>query len=183
MSITIELQPDIEKTLRERAADTRQTPEQLAAFIIGMTMKASIPPVPGTTEEWIAKWKAFMDTVMPHPAGSSRESADEGGGEFWGASYLLRGASDSSEFCRRMGIEPLRDKAIALVKEEFPSPQTITLRVSRDPEEEAEWLTVEVTARAEPAELKQAYRRYVARWVRETPPDKRILVRLSYSAA
>jgi hypothetical protein len=83
MSITIELPPDIEKTLRQRAADTRQTPEQFAAFIIEMTMKASIPPKELTAEEWIAEWKAWgaSHRPLPHPADDSRDSIYEGRGE------------------------------------------------------------------------------------------------------
>ncbi len=84
-------------------------------------------------------------------------------------------------FVRRKGVTRLAQKAIGLVRELFPHLRSIALEISRDPDERAEWLVVRVAAAAPRAELTPAYRQYVSRWVREAPPEKRHLVRLSYT--
>src|SRR5262245_10326140 len=80
------------------------------------------------------------------------------------------------DFLQRTGTEELAETAIRLVCELFPQPHTIELGVSRDFEENSEWLVVRVTAHANRQALTAAYREYVARWVRETPADKRHFV-------
>jgi hypothetical protein len=97
---------------------------------------------------------------------------------------LLR-LNDSTQvngFIQRGNISDLIHKSVALIRELFPKLRAIVLEVSSDPEEPAEWIVVRVTSAAPRAELTSAYRQYVQRWVRETPPDKRHLVRLSYTS-
>jgi hypothetical protein len=86
-----------------------------------------------------------------------------------------------SDFIRRTDIATLIHKAISLVGELFPKLRALMLEASRDPEESSEWLVLRVTSTATRAELSIAYREYIRRWVRETPPEKRHLVRLSYA--
>jgi hypothetical protein len=90
--------------------------------------------------------------------------------------------SPVKDFIRRKGVARLSRKAIGLVRQLFPQLRTIELDVSRDPEERAEWLVLRVCAAAPRAQLTLAYRQYVSQWVRETPPHKRYLVRLSYTS-
>ena len=85
------------------------------------------------------------------------------------------------DFVRREGLAALTHKAVVLIGELFPKPCGIVWEVSRDPEESVQWLVLRVTSTAPRAELTAAYWQYIQRWVRETPADKRHLVRLSYS--
>jgi hypothetical protein len=78
-------------------------------------------------------------------------------------------------------LTALTHKAVVLVGELFPNLCGIAWEVSRDPEEPAQWLVLRLTSTASRVELAAAYRQYIRRWVRETPADKRHLVRLSYS--
>jgi hypothetical protein len=87
-----------------------------------------------------------------------------------------------SDFIRRKDIASLLQKAVALVCELFPKLRAVILEASSDPEESAEWIVLRVTSAAPHTELTPAYRHYIQRWVRETPPEKRHLVRLSYTS-
>ena len=86
-------------------------------------------------------------------------------------------------FYRRHEAKLLLHKALILVGEVFPNLLQIALEVAADPEEDVQWLVVRATADAQPAELRAAYREYVKRWVMQTAPDKRSLVRLSYKGS
>jgi hypothetical protein len=87
-----------------------------------------------------------------------------------------------SDFIRRNDIAALLHKAVTLVCELFPKLRAVMLEASSDPEESAEWIVLRVTSAAPREELTPAYRRYIQRWVRETPPEKRHLVPLSYTS-
>ncbi|HTU89755.1 MAG TPA: hypothetical protein VMF69_06645 [Gemmataceae bacterium] len=87
-----------------------------------------------------------------------------------------------SDFIRRKDFAPLLHKAVTLVCELFPKLRAVILEASSDPEESAEWVVLRVTSAAPRAELTAAYRHYIQRWVRETPPEKRHLIRLSYTS-
>lgn len=86
------------------------------------------------------------------------------------------------DFIHRNDIAALIHKAVMLIRELFPKLCAIQLEVSSDPEEAAEWIILRVASGAPRAELTSAYRQYVRRWVRETPPEKRHLVRHSYTS-
>lgn len=88
-----------------------------------------------------------------------------------------------NDFIRRKDIATLLHKAVTLVCELFPKLQALMLEPSSDPAEPAEWIVLRVTSAAPRAELTAAYRHYIQRWVSETPPEKRHLVRLSYTSA
>jgi hypothetical protein len=94
---------------------------------------------------------------------------------------MLPASGALAEFIGREQVASLAEKALSLVREVFPQIQAIQLEVSRDPDEAAEWLVLGVTAAAPRSELSAAYREYIRRWVRETPPEKRHMVRLSYA--
>jgi translation initiation factor 2 gamma subunit (eIF-2gamma) len=86
------------------------------------------------------------------------------------------------DFIARNGILPLVQKAVELIGELFPQLREIKLEVSLDPEESAEWLLLRVASTASLADLTSAYRRYIRKWVSETPAEKRHFVRLSYTS-
>jgi hypothetical protein len=116
-------------------------------------------------DSWSALWPC-----APHGASGSEQANNQ-----------AAGADQVADFIRREGIDANVHKADSLVRELFPQVRTVRCEVSRDPEESAEWIVVEVASTASPAELTAAYREYIKRWVRETPPEKRRLVRLSYT--
>jgi hypothetical protein len=72
---------------------------------------------------------------------------------------------------RRPGTEELVRQTVRTVQEEFSQIESVTLQAVRDPEEDAEWIRVTVTARLKPDDLRAAYYRYVRRSNVETPPD------------
>lgn len=93
----------------------------------------------------------------------------------------INDSTQVSDFIRCKDIATLLQKAVTLVCELFPKLRAVILEASRDPEESAEWIVLRVTSAAPRAELTTAYRNYIRRWVRETTPEKRHLVRLSYT--
>lgn len=93
----------------------------------------------------------------------------------------INDSTQVSDFIRRKDIAPLLHTAVTLVCELFPKLRAVTLEASSDPEEPAEWIVLRVTSAAPREELTIAYRHYIRRWVRETPPEIRHLVRLSYT--
>jgi hypothetical protein len=80
-------------------------------------------------------------------------------------------------------VEGLVNQAIGLVGSSFPGVKQISLEVSQDPDEGAEWIIVRVVADAPPAALRHSYGQFIRHWVWTKPPDKRSLVRLSYRPA
>lgn len=100
-----------------------------------------------------------------------------------GQMLTITNSTQVDDFIRRTDIATLIHKAVTLVGELFPKIRVVMLEASRDPEESSEWLVVRVTSTATRADLTAAYRDYIRRWVRETPPEKRHLVRLSYTSA
>src|SRR5438105_4503929 len=72
---------------------------------------------------------------------------------------------------RRPGTEELVRLTVRIVQEEFSEIDSITLQAVRDPEEDAEWIRVTVTARLKPDDLRAAYLRYVDRSIAEAPRD------------
>src|SRR5262245_34166065 len=86
-------------------------------------------------------------------------------------------------FCDRHQLWPQVASALNLVQECFGPVEGPSLRVRRDPEDDAEWLLIRVLARGTPEALGEAYRAYVRRWVAEQPLPQRDMVRLSYGPA
>jgi hypothetical protein len=66
-------------------------------------------------------------------------------------------------FRRRAGTEALARRIVEILREEFSGIQSITWQAVKDPEEDAEWIRVQVNARMAPNDLHAAYRRYVTR--------------------
>src|SRR5438477_219273 len=81
---------------------------------------------------------------------------------------------------RRPGTEAVTQQTVRIVQEEFPGIVSITLQAVRDPEEDAEWIRITVTARLNSDDLQAAYRRYVKRMVAERPRDLWPFVRLQH---
>jgi hypothetical protein len=88
-------------------------------------------------------------------------------------------AMNVRDFVARYGIDSHLETALSLAQTHFEA-QSIRVERSEDPEENAEWLVVLVKARGTPTELMEAHRRYVADWVKLSPPLTRVLIRLSY---
>lgn len=153
MSLLIELPGEVEKVLRERAGAARQTPEAFAAVMLVSSMNTPVNEGVGRSP------LGWLPTLPGQPCTA---------------------AMSPDDYCRLLGIEDLRDKSIALVQEVFPHPQTIEMEVKQDPEECANCLTIHVSVPGDRAVLRAAYNQYISRWVRETPSDKRLYVRMSY---
>jgi hypothetical protein len=87
ITLTIQLPPEIEEKLRERAAQFGKPFETFLQEVAERAAKdetAKVPPPPPmSTEEWIAEWRAFVNSRPARPiiADDSRESIYEGRGE------------------------------------------------------------------------------------------------------
>jgi hypothetical protein len=83
MNITLQLEADLERRLRDEAARKGQTVEQYLEWLI----EQSLPTVPATAalsaEEWIAELRAWAASHKPSPVrvDDSRESIYAGRGE------------------------------------------------------------------------------------------------------
>jgi hypothetical protein len=83
MTITLQLDADLERRLRDEAARRGQTVEQYLERLI----EQSLPTVPATAalsaEEWIAQMRAWAESHPPLPyiADDDRESIYAGRGE------------------------------------------------------------------------------------------------------
>ena len=84
-------------------------------------------------------------------------------------------------FCQRHGILDEVRTAIALARDAFPFRRKLEVRVENDPEEEGEWLVVEVEASEDVAKLLDAYNRCVGLWAEHLPPAALSRIRLAYS--
>jgi len=84
-------------------------------------------------------------------------------------------------FCNEQGLTAHVRTALALVRQSFPSLQDLAVRVDDDPEEEGEWLVIEITAREEVQRFLDAYNRCAELWVAQLPPEALGKIRLSYS--
>jgi hypothetical protein len=90
MSVIVNLAPDTERRLREKAAQKGQTIEQ---YLGQLAEESAASPAVGqepsparsdkTPEEWVAEWLAWVASHRPGPviADDSRESIYEGRGE------------------------------------------------------------------------------------------------------
>lgn len=77
MSVTINLPADTEQTLREAASRRGQSLEAYLEWLaVNVARNGSGPPPDQTREEWVAAWRAFVDSHAsdPHVADDSRES-------------------------------------------------------------------------------------------------------------
>jgi plasmid stability protein len=95
MSILITLPEELERKLRERAAQRGQQLEEFARTILEQEVQSGSPtpqtqgqtrkpnPMRATAEEWIAELRAWVDSHKPFPviADDSRESIYAGRGE------------------------------------------------------------------------------------------------------
>jgi hypothetical protein len=86
-------------------------------------------------------------------------------------------------FCALHGCLLDLQTALHLVEALFPSKNSPSVKVSKDAENDAEWLLIETTVDATPAEALSAYRRYVKEWVRAVPAERRSKIRLAYGIA
>ena len=86
-TFTIQLPQETEQKLREKASLTGKSLETYVQEIAERAAKeeaAKSPPPPEmSAEEWIAEWRAFVDSrpIRPVIADDSRESIYEGRGE------------------------------------------------------------------------------------------------------
>jgi hypothetical protein len=64
----------------------------------------------------------------------------------------------------------------------FPDAHSLVLEVTADPEEDARWLALRVTAPGPAAALRQACQRFAQKWARVVPPGPRQLLGITYTA-
>jgi hypothetical protein len=84
MTVTLNLSPETERRLREKAAQTGQTLEgYLEQLLVRDAEAANGTTAPPSTEEWIAAWRSWASShqTLPHVADDSRESIYAGRGE------------------------------------------------------------------------------------------------------
>jgi hypothetical protein len=77
MSVTINLPAETEQKLREAASRRGQSLEAYLEWLaIHVAGKGGGPPPDQTAEEWVAQWRAFVESHAsnPHVADDSRES-------------------------------------------------------------------------------------------------------------
>ena len=77
MGVTINLPAETERKLREAAARRGETLEAYLEWLATVCAGNGSGPPPGqTAEEWVAAWRAFVDSHAsnPHVADDSRES-------------------------------------------------------------------------------------------------------------
>jgi hypothetical protein len=77
MTVTLNLSPETERRLREKAAGSGQT---LEGYLERIPERDAEPPAgtaaPPSTEEWVAQWRAWARSppTLPQVADESRES-------------------------------------------------------------------------------------------------------------
>jgi predicted transcriptional regulator len=83
MSVTIQLSPEVEARLRQKAAQHGQSPEVYVQQIVEASLGPAIPARQMTTEEWLAEFRAWVASHADWPGefDDSRESIYEGRGE------------------------------------------------------------------------------------------------------
>ncbi|HEV3079716.1 MAG TPA: hypothetical protein VGY66_08050 [Gemmataceae bacterium] len=87
VTVSLQLSPEIEQKLRDRAAQFGKPFETFLQEIAERVAKEETaktpPPPPMSFEEWLAKWRAWVNSQPAFPviADDSRESIYEGCGE------------------------------------------------------------------------------------------------------
>jgi hypothetical protein len=83
MSIILHLAPEIERRLREQAAQRSQSPEEYLERLVEESVRAESTPPPRSAEQWEAEWRAWAagHASLPTVADDSRESIYAGRGE------------------------------------------------------------------------------------------------------
>jgi hypothetical protein len=92
-------------------------------------------------------------------------------------------APEVSGFCERHGILSHVADATGLVKQCFPSRKTLRLFLGDDPEEEGQWIIIEVTVNQDVDDFLKEYNRCVDLWVKMIPAEALSIIRLSYKLA
>ncbi len=83
MSVTLPLTPDLERQLREKAAQQGQSVEEYLTRLAEAALLVEAPPRQLSAEEWIAEWRAWAASHAHWPTNidDSRESIYAGRGE------------------------------------------------------------------------------------------------------
>src|SRR5437879_3594457 len=89
--------------------------------------------------------------------------------------------SEAIEFCERHGISSYVEEARTLVEECFPSRKALRLRLDEDPEENGQWIAIEVTIEQDADDFLEAYNRCISLWVKRIPTEALTIIRLSYN--
>jgi hypothetical protein len=90
MTVTVAFPPEIEKLLRQRAAQAGLPVDSFIREMVEQNLHAQVPSLANkghktrpTAEQWSAQWRAFASSHTPMPASldGSRESIYAGRGE------------------------------------------------------------------------------------------------------
>ena len=87
------------------------------------------------------------------------------------------------EFSERHGILSYVAEAKKLAEQCFPSRTALDICLDDDPEEEGQWIVVEVTMEQDANDFLKAYNRCISLWSERIPTEALALIRLSYNLA
>jgi hypothetical protein len=113
---------------------------------------------------------------------ASVEALDTSKNGDWLADYASEPDAVRS-FCQTLGILTDLQAGIRLVETCFPSRKSLAVKLTQDPETDAEWVEIETFVYATIPEALDAYRRYIKEWVRAVSPNQRAKIRLAYYLA
>jgi hypothetical protein len=93
------------------------------------------------------------------------------------------GPQEVLDFCERHAVLAEAALAIGLLREQFPSAESVTIRVKEDHETGERWLLVRAAVREDPETAFQKYQAYLERWVGQVRWPASALVGLDYTCA
>ncbi|MFO0824892.1 MAG: hypothetical protein U0792_17530 [Gemmataceae bacterium] len=82
-------------------------------------------------------------------------------------------------FCQRKGLDELLRQAILFAQETFSPVEWFEVEVRQNPEAAEEWVVLRVAVRGEQVNVSAARKEYTAKWIAFSPPESRLLIRLS----
>jgi hypothetical protein len=118
------------------------------------------------------------DTWSAREGGAKLPVADSGD---WLKTYAGADAEFILEFCQQKGIlEELRT-ATELANECFPSRRSLRIFLDDDPDEDGQWIVVEVTTEQDVDDFLNAYNGCISLWAKTIPTEGVAFIRLSYN--
>jgi hypothetical protein len=89
----------------------------------------------------------------------------------------------AAAFGEQHRIESFIEAAKTAVEECFPSRKALRIFLDEDPEEESQWIAIEVTIEPDAGDFLEAYNRCISLWVKRIPTEALTIIRLSYNLA
>jgi hypothetical protein len=97
------------------------------------------------------------------------------------SSWTRYAESEAMEFCQSRGIAADVSRAFHHVEQSFPSAVRFAVRVDTDPDEDGQWLAIDVSSRQDADTFLRDYNRCIALWAANLPTEVLTRIRLSYS--